>query len=297
MQERDCYSTLGVLPGAEDVVISAAYRALAQRYHPDRWRGDPATAHARMVELNRAYETLRDPAHRATYDRARRTEEREPFDRDEAGDFTDAFSSALSETEARWKIACSIYPDLVNLRGSLTKVSANLAFAFVTQVLELRAFEGRIEIARKMESMFLERYFGTDPAVVAYAKTLILAGHRDAAKALNTLVDVMGSNVDASLLVGRIDQDFGLRQKREQEAAERNARDRLRDVADHLKLLRQYGDAKFIAEHFGHQVDEIGGGWLADPSIRLKTPAGQELSFKRSPMFVQWVLTELCPRL
>lgn len=34
---KDYYATLGVTPQAEDVVIKAAYRALAQRYHPDRF--------------------------------------------------------------------------------------------------------------------------------------------------------------------------------------------------------------------------------------------------------------------
>jgi DnaJ-class molecular chaperone len=38
--QKDYYRILGVLDDAEDIVIKAAYRALAQRYHPDqtlRW--------------------------------------------------------------------------------------------------------------------------------------------------------------------------------------------------------------------------------------------------------------------
>ncbi|MGI9227665.1 MAG: DnaJ domain-containing protein [Gammaproteobacteria bacterium] len=34
--QKNHYSTLGVTQDAEDVVIKAAYRALAQRYHPDK---------------------------------------------------------------------------------------------------------------------------------------------------------------------------------------------------------------------------------------------------------------------
>ena len=37
--DKDYYRILGVLDDAEDIVIKAAYRALAQRYHPDRWQG------------------------------------------------------------------------------------------------------------------------------------------------------------------------------------------------------------------------------------------------------------------
>jgi len=35
--KKDHYQILGVIQDAEDIVIKAAYRALAQRYHPDKW--------------------------------------------------------------------------------------------------------------------------------------------------------------------------------------------------------------------------------------------------------------------
>lgn len=60
----DLYRTLQVDPGAEDVVIHAAYRALMRRHHPDRG-GD--LAHAQR--LTQAYATLRDPRARRSYDR------------------------------------------------------------------------------------------------------------------------------------------------------------------------------------------------------------------------------------
>ena len=37
---KDYYLILGVLPDAQDVVIKAAYKALVQRYHPDRFQGE-----------------------------------------------------------------------------------------------------------------------------------------------------------------------------------------------------------------------------------------------------------------
>lgn len=50
----DYYAILGVVPSAEDVVIRAAWKALVQRYHPDRFTGDVAKANARMAEINEA---------------------------------------------------------------------------------------------------------------------------------------------------------------------------------------------------------------------------------------------------
>ena len=67
----DLYAILGVHPNAEDIVIRAAFKALAQRYHPDRYGGPKDDAHQRMADLTNAYETLADPARRRKYDRRR----------------------------------------------------------------------------------------------------------------------------------------------------------------------------------------------------------------------------------
>jgi curved DNA-binding protein CbpA len=61
---KDPYQVLQVDACAEMVVIKAAYRALARRYHPD---GDTPDHH-RMAALNAAYEVLRDPELRRRHD-------------------------------------------------------------------------------------------------------------------------------------------------------------------------------------------------------------------------------------
>lgn len=66
---KNHYATLGLLPNAEAVVIKAAYKALAQRYHPDRYRGAPEFAEEKMAELNEAYAVLTHPQRRRAYDR------------------------------------------------------------------------------------------------------------------------------------------------------------------------------------------------------------------------------------
>jgi curved DNA-binding protein CbpA len=67
----DAYKVLQVDPEAEDEVIQAAYRRLAQKYHPDVV-GPESAASGRMTAINKAYETLRDPARRRAYDQERR---------------------------------------------------------------------------------------------------------------------------------------------------------------------------------------------------------------------------------
>lgn len=63
----DAYRVLQVDASADPVVIQAAYRALARRFHPDGDSPDPG----RMAELNRAYALLRDPDSRRRYDTRR----------------------------------------------------------------------------------------------------------------------------------------------------------------------------------------------------------------------------------
>src|SRR5262249_4979698 len=62
---------LQVSPNAEDEIIQAAYRRLAQKWHPDRNPGDPS-ASEHMKLLNEAYAVLSDPQKRREYDSCRR---------------------------------------------------------------------------------------------------------------------------------------------------------------------------------------------------------------------------------
>jgi curved DNA-binding protein CbpA len=64
---RSAYEVLQVRDDAEQVVIVAAFRALAGVYHPDR-NPSPA-AERRMAELNEAFAAVRTEHRRAAYDR------------------------------------------------------------------------------------------------------------------------------------------------------------------------------------------------------------------------------------
>jgi curved DNA-binding protein CbpA len=68
----DPYKTLQVDPEAERDVIEAAYRRLARKYHPDV-SVEPGAVE-KMVQINHAWEMLRDPVRRASVDRARARE-------------------------------------------------------------------------------------------------------------------------------------------------------------------------------------------------------------------------------
>jgi len=69
--DKDYYEILQVHRKAEQEVIDAAYRKLAQKYHPDVSK-DPNAAR-RMKEINVAYQVLGDPNRRMEYDKRFKT--------------------------------------------------------------------------------------------------------------------------------------------------------------------------------------------------------------------------------
>ncbi|VTJ80178.1 dnaJ homolog subfamily C member 25 isoform X2 [Marmota monax] len=72
---RDCYAVLGVSRSASKAEIARAYRQLARRYHPDRYRPEPGdedqsprSAEEAFLLVATAYETLKDEETRKDYD-------------------------------------------------------------------------------------------------------------------------------------------------------------------------------------------------------------------------------------
>jgi curved DNA-binding protein CbpA len=59
------YVVLGIPEDADEETTRRAFRALVRRYHPDAGAGSSA---AKFREIVDAYETLRDPMRRASYD-------------------------------------------------------------------------------------------------------------------------------------------------------------------------------------------------------------------------------------
>lgn len=67
MKKITHYDTLGVAQNAPDEVIRAAYKALAQKNHPDKNIDNPNATNI-MQTINQAYDVLSDPLKRRDYD-------------------------------------------------------------------------------------------------------------------------------------------------------------------------------------------------------------------------------------
>ena len=203
---KDYYAVLGVLPTAEEVVIKAAYRALAQIYHPDRYSGSVEFAHQRMSEINEAYGVLSDPITRAEYNKTREREDKSNFtdDTSSAGESEDLEKGLKSD----WEIACLYFPDLVGIFDGLKKTAIRLAVTFEAIVLSTKNFDERFEIASKLELLFLQTYFGTSPLVITFAKRLIKDANKPALQALNNAVRVLGSGANSNVIIASISKRY-----------------------------------------------------------------------------------------
>ncbi|MFN4143053.1 DnaJ domain-containing protein [Aestuariivirga sp.] len=64
----DHYAALGIDPTADQEVITAAYRALAKKFHPDTGSAAGTASPERFAEIQQAYEVLGKPDSRRAYD-------------------------------------------------------------------------------------------------------------------------------------------------------------------------------------------------------------------------------------
>lgn len=189
---KDYYQILGVMPTAEDIVIRAAYKALAQRYHPDKYKGDPAEAKRIMQEIIEAYAILSDVDKRKHYDvwlsQQSNGSEYQPDDQD------DELNAAMAAYDRDWNTACTIYPDLQEHYLWLNKVAHRLGATYKILLLETKNFQDRTKIAGFMEDEFFKSYFGSNVDIVTFAKSLVRDGKKAAARSLNNYIRVVGES-------------------------------------------------------------------------------------------------------
>ncbi len=199
---KDHYRILGVIQDAEDIVIKAAYRALAQRYHPDKWTGSSAEATRRMSKINGAFVVLSDPKKRKQYDQNRVSNEYNEPEEDSSNVGTeDDLGNSLDEN---WSEAVKYFTDLEDIINDLSRISKPLAQTYKVYLLENREFTKRKIIADQLERKFLEKYFGTNEEIIRFSRFLIRWKVKSAAKELNRAINLLGNNIHPKLIINRI---------------------------------------------------------------------------------------------
>ena len=264
------YQILGVQPDAEDIVIKAAYRALSQRYHPDKWVGDPKVSLERMTELNKAYETLSDEAQKQKYDETLKNAGRER-EYPDSEPVEEIYKEAVSEQDVDWKYATEFFPDLNQHLDELKKINYGLAFAYRSILLTRKNFNDAKLLKQRLKKSFLERYFGTDKSYLKFAEKLIEQNRRLALLELNQAVRVLGDSVQPYVVIQKIKEKHQLEQIRA-----------LPDLVEKIRRLRQGGGPTLAIEilrELGYTVIEHKkGGFLGGYNYDVFHPDGTKVA-------------------
>jgi hypothetical protein len=285
-REETYYQILGLLPDAEDIVIKAAYRVLAQRYHPDKNVGDPVAAE-RMAEINEAYEVLSDPVKKSEYDEKIKDRQSDFDSTFSGGPDTDAFNMG---SEDDWKYASSYFPEIEKIRHQLLTLNHSLALAYQVLLLEHKTFNQAADIAKTLKKNFLTRYFGESDLLRNYAEKCIMEGRRDVALELNKAVRILGGSLHPKELLAQIEDRFnpdgGFARRREK-------LQRLTKFEYQLRTFRELSVAHSAIEFMGGKTIVTG---LVRKLFQTDID-GQKCAFDNDGHYVDFVLTTIRQRL
>lgn len=97
---EDYYQILGVNRNVTPEELKKAYRKLAQKYHPDKAKGNKQEAEAQFKKISEAYAVLSNPEKRKEYDEFGSQAFRAKFSQEDifrGFDFTDVFDNGISD--------------------------------------------------------------------------------------------------------------------------------------------------------------------------------------------------------
>jgi curved DNA-binding protein CbpA len=198
----DYYNVLGLIPGAESVVIKAAYRALTKIYHPDK--NKDINAGDRIREINAAYEILSDPDKKSKYDKEIENDQNNANE----SNFNTKAPFNTDPLEGDWKIATDFHPDLLEQFNVLAKISWRLAFAFKVQLLDNQKYNDAEKIGKQMRDSYLSKYFGKNQEILKFAESLLMIREITAAIELNSYIKVLGKSVSHYTIIEKINQKY-----------------------------------------------------------------------------------------
>ena len=190
----------------EDIVIRAAYKALSQRYHPDKFKGSAVEADAKMKEINIAYGILSDKDKRKAYDEELKAsgKDKEFSEEQSQPDFEEHYSGEIDD----WKYVLEYHPEIEKYFNDLKKINEGIAFAFRETLLESKNFKNSEQVFSAIREKFIARYFGDNVIVRHIVDYCLENERRDILKEVNKAVRIFGSDVDVVKLKKKIKEEY-----------------------------------------------------------------------------------------
>ena len=194
---KDYYAILGISTDAEPEVISAAYKALAKKYHPDVYKGSKKDSENRIREINEAYSNLSNKQKKDAYDKEfLKNKPTGSFDDFNNSDFDD--NSNVFDND--WNILIEVFPQAEKRRENLSKLSQKLSFLFQAVLLEKQLGNKSEQVARNLRNDFLERYFGKNRSIQELAAKALMNNEIGIAKEINKKITLLGNDAANKIL-------------------------------------------------------------------------------------------------
>ena len=237
---RYYYDILGISPSDDLILVTAAYKRLAKKYHPDTSLLPRSEAEEKFKAISEAYRFVR----RAM---AKTGQTEAYYGPSQAHSFTPAPSRSNSDRHGdNWGIICERHPRAKVLYEDLRKISPALSEEFKSIFLQDEYYGGIEEIASILEEEYLTRYFGNNDDIREFAKWLILNGHVSVALELNSEIVAVPVVKDSKGLIEKIIRrhnisDFGL------ESHPLDSRDRIDYVVDMTRKIGFWGSCLSVS--------------------------------------------------
>ena len=188
--EKNYYQILNISHDAEPIIITAAYRVLAKKYHPDHWRGDEEEGNEKIRDINEAYEILSNPQKRKTYDKRNDGKFEHSTNFYENSDISDSEDFKFDD----WKIVEDFHPDVEDARKELSLLMPALGVYFQAAILAYKEFEDFHIYAKALEKGFLQNRFGTATRAQKFGKELLIKNHTKLATDFSDHIRVLGNS-------------------------------------------------------------------------------------------------------
>ena len=193
---KDYYAILGISPNVEPEVITAAYKSLVKKYHPDVYNGTKKDSEKRIREINEAYSILSNKSKKTKYDD-------EFLKNKSTGNFSDFNNSEFNDDgnifDNDWNILIEVFPNAENIRLDLSQLSQKLSFMYQLILLEQKMGGKAKKVADELKNDFLQRYFGKNMKVQELAYKALVNNEIEIAKEINKKIALLGN--DAALNV------------------------------------------------------------------------------------------------
>lgn len=206
---KDYYKILGISPYAEISEISAAYRALAQIYHPDKWKGDKKTGDNKIREINEAYDTLKNKNKKQKYDKEYFASKK---DQPKQEDFTkqnyEQNKDFIDGLDALWKVVIEFYPDIEEERIHLHKIDKALSQVFQKIIIGTKSASDWQEMASLTVTSFFKSILATDKLVLhRFVELILLEGKRNIAIETIDAINIIGDK-DTDIITDKIEVKY-----------------------------------------------------------------------------------------